>query len=85
MVAAIVLLEATLKLALVCPAGTVYEDGTGNTALVEDRLTAAPPLGAGALSDSPMMALLPAVIAPGVIVTEFSVGSAAGEIVTEAL
>jgi len=56
----------TLKLTLVAPAGTVTLDGTLATpALLLDRLTAAPPLGAGALSVTVPIEELPPVTVVG--------------------
>jgi hypothetical protein len=63
----------TLKLALVCPAGTRYDDCTPNAAeLLPFTLTDAPPLGAGPLSVNVSVAVAPDTRVAGLTVRELN-------------
>src|SRR5437667_12253825 len=65
----------TVKLALVAPAGTVTLAGTAATpVLLLDKLTTAPPLGAGALSVTVPVDELPPVTLDGLKVSEVKAG-----------
>jgi hypothetical protein len=65
----------TVKLALVAPAGTVTLDGTVATfVLLLDRLTTAPPLGAGPLNVTVPVEEFPPVTLDGLRLSELRVG-----------
>src|SRR5436309_4595794 len=67
----------TVKVALVLPAGTVTLAGTvAAPVLLLDKLTTAPPLGAGALSVTVPVEELPPVTLDGLTLSEESVGGA---------
>ena len=68
----------TVKLALVAPAGTVTLAGTAATpVLLLDKLTTAPPLGAGALSVTVPVDELPPVTLDGLSVSDVKGGLSA--------
>src|SRR5947199_167983 len=70
-------LVLTVKVALVLPAGTVTLAGTvAAPVLLLDKLTTAPPLGAGALSVTVPVEELPPVTLDGLRLSEESVGGA---------
>ena len=74
----------TVKVALVLPAGTVTLAGTvAAPVLLLDKLTTAPPLGAGALSVTVPVEELPPVTLVGLRLSDESVGGA-GVTVSEA-
>src|SRR5438093_13201911 len=67
----------TVKVALVLPAGTVTLAGTvAAPVLLLDKLTTAPPLGAGALSVTVPVEELPPVTLDGLRLSDESVGGA---------
>ena len=66
--AAVTVPAVTVKLVLVCPAAIVYDAGTGNAvALPLDRLTDAPPDGAGPVNVKVTVAVCPEVTVVGLM------------------
>ena len=67
-----------LNVAVVAPAATVTLAGTCAAALLLERVTEDPPVGAAALNVTVPVALLPPVTVAGLTVTDVSVGNDAG-------
>jgi hypothetical protein len=67
-----------VKVALVAPAATVTLAGTCTAALLLDRLTAAPPLGAAPLKVTVPVEEIPPVTAVGLKLSALTVGGAGG-------
>jgi hypothetical protein len=74
-----------VKVALVAPAATVTLAGTCTAALLLDRLTTAPPLGAAPLKVTVPVEELPPVTAVGLKLSPLTVGSAGGFTVSVAV
>jgi hypothetical protein len=68
-------LAVALKVAVVAPAATVTEAETGSRALLLDKATAVPPVGAGPLSVTVQFVLFDAANVVGVHAREVSVGT----------
>ncbi len=79
---AVTAMVCTVTLALDRPAGTVRLAGTGNTALLLESATAAPPGGAAPLSITLTVAAAPPAMVVGFTVNDVTVGSTTGATVT---
>jgi hypothetical protein len=71
----------TVTLAVFAPTGTTTPAGTGKAALLLERATVAPPVGAAALSVTVTVVLAPPVMLADVTATELRLGNTAGVIV----
>ncbi len=77
--------SVALKVAVVCPANTVTEPGTGSSALLLDKVTEAPPVGAAPDNVTVQVVPAPPLNDDGLQLTDETVGSAAPPVTTPAV